>query len=90
MVDYLGLNMSNAINIFLRKAVDHKGIPFSVNTESQRIGRLTADEITIAFNNIVEQDIASKQSKGLPVARADYRVTVALEALESISGLSAT
>jgi DNA-damage-inducible protein J len=34
---YLGLNMSNAINIFLRKAVDQRGIPFPVNTGTQGI-----------------------------------------------------
>ena len=60
LFDYLGLNMSNAINIFLRKAVDHKGIPFSVDTGGQGIGGLTADEVTKAFNSAVEQDIASK------------------------------
>jgi len=71
LFDYLGLNMSNAINIFLRKAVEYKGIPFSVNTGSQGIGGLSADEVTRAFNNIVEQDIAIKQNRGIPVARYD-------------------
>ena len=31
LFEYLGLNMSNAVNIFLRKAVDQRGIPFPVN-----------------------------------------------------------
>jgi len=71
LFDYLGLNMSNAINIFLRKAVEYKGIPFSVNTGSHGIGGLSVDEVTRAFNSVVEQDIASKQSRGLPIARYD-------------------
>jgi len=71
LFDYLGLNMSNAVNIFLRKAVDQRGIPFSVNTGDQRFAGLSADEVTRAFNNAVEQDIEKKQKKGLPVARYD-------------------
>jgi DNA-damage-inducible protein J len=35
LFDYLGLNMSNAVNMFLRKAVDEKGIPFAVNAGGQ-------------------------------------------------------
>ena len=68
---YLGLNMSNAVNIFLRKAVDQKGIPFPVNIDNQGIGGFTTEEITKVFINAVEQDIAKKKKNGLPVARYD-------------------
>ena len=34
LFEYLGLNMSSAINIFLRKAVDQRGIPFPINMDS--------------------------------------------------------
>ena len=71
LFDYLGLNMSNAVNIFLRKAVDQRGIPFPINMEIQEFGGLNADEVTHAFNKAVKQDIAKKQKKGLPVARYD-------------------
>ena len=71
LFDYLGLNMSNAINIFLRKAVDQKGIPFPVNTVNQGFGGLSADEVTKAFSTAVTQDIKNKQKRGLPVARYD-------------------
>jgi addiction module RelB/DinJ family antitoxin len=71
LFEYMGLNMSNAVNIFLRKAVDQKGIPFPVNADSQGFGGLTPDEVTRAFNDAVRQDIARKQKKGLPVARYD-------------------
>ena len=71
LFDYLGLNMSNAINIFLRKAVDQKGIPFPVNIDSQGFGGLNANEVTKAFNEAVKQDIARKKKKRLPIARYD-------------------
>jgi len=71
LFNYLGLNMTNAINIFLRKAVDQKGIPFSVNTGNHGIGNLNADEITNTFTNAVKNEIKQKQMKGLPVARYD-------------------
>jgi addiction module RelB/DinJ family antitoxin len=71
LFNYLGLNMSNAVNMFLRKAVDQKGIPFPVNTGSQWIAGLNANDITGHFNNAVKQDIAKKKKKGLPVARYD-------------------
>jgi len=71
LFDYLGLNMTNAVNIFLRKAVDQKGIPFTVNTGVQGIGRLGTEEITALFRESVLQDIDKKQRKGLPVAKYD-------------------
>ena len=71
LFDYLGLNMSNAINIFLRKAVDQKGIPFPVNADTQGVAGLGPNEITKTFNDAVLQDIATKQKKGLVVARYD-------------------
>ena len=73
LFDYLGLNMSNAINIFLRKAVDQKGIPFPVNIESYGIGGLNADEVTQLFNEAVTQDINRKQTKKLPIAGYDKK-----------------
>ena len=71
LFDYLGLNMSNAINIFLRKAVDEKAIPFPVSAARQGLSGLGADEITEAFGAAVKHEIEQKQKKGLPVARYD-------------------
>jgi len=73
LFSYLGLNMSNAVNIFLRKAVDQRGIPFPVNAGNQGVGGMSADEITSVFTSAVKQDIAEKQKKGLPVARYDAK-----------------
>jgi addiction module RelB/DinJ family antitoxin len=56
LFDYLGLNMSNAVNIFLRKAVDQKGIPFLINANTYGFAGLNANEITKLFKDSVNQD----------------------------------
>ena len=84
LFDYLGLNMSNAINIFLRKTVEQRGIPFPVNARSQGFGGLSSSEVTGLFNKAVEQDITEKKKKGLPVARYDMDTKRAY--LENIDG----
>ena len=71
LFEYLGLNMSNAINIFLRKTVEQRGIPFFVNASSHGFSGLSAGEVTNVFNKAVEQDITDKKKKKLPVARYD-------------------
>jgi antitoxin component of RelBE/YafQ-DinJ toxin-antitoxin module len=63
--------MSNAVNMFLRKAVDQKGIPFPVRASNQWAGGISTDEITGIFNAAVKQDITKKRKKRLPVARYD-------------------
>jgi DNA-damage-inducible protein J len=73
LFDYLGLNMSNAVNIFLRKAVDQKGIPFPVNTIKDDFSGLNNDEVTRTFKKAVNQEITNKQKKRLPVARYDTK-----------------
>jgi len=72
LFEYLGLNMSNAINIFLRKAVDQRGIPFPVKTGAKRGVGLSAADITKMFNDAVAKEIERKQKKGVPVARYDF------------------
>jgi len=84
LFNYLGLNMTNAINIFLRKAVDQKGIPFPVDT-NQGIGGFSADEITEVFKKSVKQSIKQKQAKGLPVAKYDAKLKKAY--LENADGI---
>ena len=68
----LGINMSAAINIFLRKAVDESAIPFPVSVKNNAFGRgFSASDVTNAFAGAVQADIAEKKQKGLPVARYD-------------------
>ena len=71
LFNYLGLNMTNAINIFLRKAVAQRGIPFPVQIDNQGFSGLKSEEVASAFTRAVSQDIAQKQQKGVPVARFD-------------------
>jgi len=68
----LGLNMSAALNVFLRKAVEESAIPFAVSLKRTGFGAgYSADDITNAFTKIVEGEIAENQQKGFPVAKYD-------------------
>ena len=81
----LGLNMSVAFNMFLRKAVNEDAIPFPVSTKSSGFGYgLSADYVSAAFNAAVANDIKMNQQKGLPIAGYDTDKKQAY--LESIDG----
>lgn len=68
----LGMNMSTAFNVFLRKAVTEEAIPFAVSAKPSGFGAgYSVDEITKAFREAVEEDIANSHKNGLPVARYD-------------------
>ncbi len=68
----LGMNMTTALNVFLRKAVDEEAIPFPVSVKSNLFGAgLTASDITGAFEAAVHSDITKKRQNGFPVARYD-------------------
>jgi DNA-damage-inducible protein J len=76
LFSYLGLNMSNAINMFLRKSVDDKGIPFSVGKGDVADSNVTEydfspDTVTKVFAESVSRDIYDKLRNGVPVARYD-------------------
>jgi len=85
LFDRLGMNMTTALNVFLRKAVDEEAIPFVVSTKSAVFGNsYTSDDITSAFNAAVRDGIADNQRKGYPVAR--YDATSKRAYLESVDG----
>ena len=72
LFERLGLNMSVAFNMFLRKAVNEDAIPFAVSTSSSGFGQgLSAGYVTNAFNVAVQNDIKANQQKGLPIAKYD-------------------
>jgi len=72
LFERLGLNMSVAFNMFLRKAVNDDAIPFPVSTNNSGYGHgLTADYITNAFDAAVQNDIKANQQMGSPIARYD-------------------
>ena len=68
----LGMNMTTALNVFLRKAVDEEAIPFLVGTKSAVFGNgYTSADITGAFDAAVRNEVAEHQRQGFPVARYD-------------------
>jgi len=72
LFDRLGLNMSVAFNMFLRKAVNEDAIPFPVSLKSTGFGHgLSSSYVTSAFNAAVSNDIRVNQHNGLPIAGYD-------------------
>jgi len=72
LFDYLGMNMSTALNVFLRKSVDDAAIPFAISTKSADFGTgYSPDDITNAFETAVDAEIEKKRHEGFPVAKYD-------------------
>ena len=72
LFERMGLNMSTALNIFLRKAVDESAIPFPVSVKTSGIGYgLSVSDVTEAFTAAVRDDISEIKKKGFPVAKYD-------------------
>jgi DNA-damage-inducible protein J len=68
----LGMNMTTALNIFLRKAVSEEAIPFSVSVKKPVFGvGFTSEEITKAFQEAVQEDLVFSKENGLPVTGYD-------------------
>jgi len=85
LFERLGLNMSVAFNMFLRKAVSEDAIPFPVSIGSSGIGNgLSVGNITSSFNDAVKNDVTANKLRGLPVAKYDSVEKQAY--LESIDG----
>jgi addiction module RelB/DinJ family antitoxin len=68
----LGMNMSTALNVFLRKAVNEDSIPFAVSAKRSGFGvGLSSEDVTSAFTASVQHEIAKNQQNGFPVAMYD-------------------
>jgi len=68
----LGMNMSTAFNVFLRKSVDESAIPFAVSLKNDGFGYgYSTNDVTNAFQEAVQYEINEKKQKGFPVARYD-------------------
>jgi len=59
----LGMNMSTGINIFLAQVARMRAIPFALE--------LSGDPIERRMHDVVNANISSAKSSGLPVARYD-------------------
>ena len=72
LFDMLGLNMTTAINVFLRKAVVEEAIPFFIGAKSAVFGNgYTPADITSAFGAAVRDEVSDNKRKGHPIARYD-------------------
>jgi len=72
LFDRLGLNMTTAFNVFLRKAVAENAIPFPVSTNHVNfIDNLSSQDIARAFQDIVAKETELKAVNGFPVAMYD-------------------
>jgi DNA-damage-inducible protein J len=72
LFERLGLNMTTAFNVFLRKAVAENAIPFPVSAGPSTFGAgLSSDDITHAFSDAVYQATIQNAKQGLPTARYD-------------------
>jgi len=67
LYERLGISMSAAIHMFLRKSVAEGGIPFLVNEKKET--KLDSDAITKAFRAAVQEEIMEAQLKGIPIAK---------------------
>jgi len=68
----LGINMTSAVNMFLRKAVAEKAIPFEVSIQGNVLaGKYAPNEILALANAALEQKIIQAQQSGAPIARYD-------------------
>ena len=72
LFDRLGMNMTTAFNVFLRKAVDEAAIPFPVSARVTGFGAgYSPADITGAFIGAVQDNIAANKQKGFPIAKYD-------------------
>jgi addiction module RelB/DinJ family antitoxin len=72
LFNHLGMNMSTAISVFLRKAVEEQEIPFIIGTKSlSYAGDLSSSQITQHFQKAVVSEISNKRENNVPVAKYD-------------------
>jgi len=72
LFERMGMNMSTALNVFLRKTVDESAIPFTISVKNAGfVNGYPVNDITESFTAIVHNDITENKKKGFPVARYD-------------------
>jgi DNA-damage-inducible protein J len=72
LFERMGMNMSTALNVFLRKTVEESAIPFTISIKNTAFGHdYSASDVTSAFKAAARNEIAENQRKGFPVARYD-------------------
>jgi DNA-damage-inducible protein J len=71
ILDALGLNMTTAITVFLKKVIKVKEIPFDVTIEQDSSTKERALKNQVLARKAVENAIVRKREKGLPIALYD-------------------
>ena len=72
LFERMGMNMSTAFNVFLRKVVEESAIPFTIKVKPFTIGYgLSANDVTEAFTIAVHDEIVENKRKGFPIAKYD-------------------
>lgn len=80
VLEQLGIPMSNAIGLFLRQVVLHRGIPFELKlpqNEPQSVGMLTDEQFNAEIEKGLADLMAGKVVSAEKVAeklRQDYRI----------------
>ncbi|MCL1829671.1 MAG: type II toxin-antitoxin system RelB/DinJ family antitoxin [Oscillospiraceae bacterium] len=84
LFNHLGMNMTTALNVFLRKAVDEEAIPFTINAKGNEFRysdiqrrKLSLGEKTAQteehFQKAVADEIARNRANGYPIALYDIK-----------------
>jgi len=86
LFERLGMNMTTAFTVFLRKAVAENAIPFPVSARpASTAGRLSSENITRMFSDTVAREAGEHTKQGFPIARYDAATRRAY--LENVDGL---
>ena len=70
VLDQLGIPMSNAIGMFLRQIIIHRGIPFEMKLPSKKpfvISEHSKEKLSNMVKRIVEEGVLRKGDGGAPV-----------------------
>jgi len=75
LFDRLGMNMSTALNIFLRKAVDEEAIPFTISVKSTLFGSCHAlDNPASTITTAEQSDTEKNQQNKSQIVQPDKKV----------------
>ena len=84
LFNHFGMNMTTALNVFLRKAVDEEAIPFTINAKGNefRYSGIPRRELSLGekaaqmekhFQKAVADDITHNRANGYPIALYDAK-----------------
>ncbi|MDR1355247.1 MAG: type II toxin-antitoxin system RelB/DinJ family antitoxin [Propionibacteriaceae bacterium] len=71
VLEKLGLNLSDSINLFLRRLVAEQGIPFDLKVRRTELLGFDATAMEARFQAMVAGELSRKRAAGLPIARYD-------------------